>query len=320
MRAAARLLTATLLAAGLLSAGLGPPPGAAWAAPSVLLDEVIISVNDKSLTRYEVEQFRQLQEQQYRQQYKGDELKDKLAQLEGDMTQQLIDDLLLEAFATQMKIEVSDKDIDERVDGIVRRQPSLQEQYTDEQLKSFVLKDVLRRRVLVREVDARVRVRNEDIVTACHRQTLDNRELDVGHILLREDEPDALARLASWRKELLAGANFEALAAKHSQDPSVASNKGRLGFISRGQFVKPFEDAAFALKPGAVSEPVKTRFGLHLIAVFGERAKSRVDCAKLDDVTRQSLENQIFARKREDELARFMARMRRNADIRIHTQ
>ncbi len=311
---------APLLAGVLLAGVLGLPPGAAGAGRSVLLDEVMISVNDKSLTRHEVEQYRQLQEQQDRQQYQGDELKEKLARLDTDLTQQLIDDLLLEAFATQMKIEVSDKDIEERVDSILRRQPNLQEQYSDEQLKSFVLKDLLRRRVLAREVDARVRVSNADLAAACRKQSLDSRELDVGHILLREDEPDAQARLEALRKQLLAGANFEELALKYSQDPSVTSNKGRLGFISRGQFVKPFEDAAFALPPGAVSEPVKTRFGLHLITVFGQRTKGKVDCDKLDDVTRQSLENQLFAKKREDELARFMARMRRQADIRINAQ
>jgi parvulin-like peptidyl-prolyl isomerase len=277
----------------------------------------MIAVNDKSITRNEVQQYRQLQEQELRSQFQGEELKQKLSALDKEMVQQLVDDLLLEAFATQRKIEVSDKEIEERVDNIVRRQPNLQDQYTDEQLKSFVLKDLLRRRVLAREVDARVRVRNTEIAAACSKQSLDSRELDVGHILLRTGEPNARTRLETLRKQLLNGAKFEELALQYSQDPSVTSNKGRLGFISHGQFVKPFEEAAFALKPGEVSEPVSTTFGTHLIMVFGQRNKGPVDCDKLDDVTRQALENQIFAKKREEELVSFMARMRKQADIRI---
>ncbi|NIR96630.1 MAG: peptidylprolyl isomerase, partial [Gammaproteobacteria bacterium] len=69
------------------------------------------------------------------------------------------------------------------------------------------------------------------------------------------------------------------------------SNSGRLGFISRGQFVKPFEDVAFSLPVGGLSAPVRTRFGLHLIKVFDQRHKERLDCENLDDVTRQSLRN-----------------------------
>ncbi|NIR96629.1 MAG: hypothetical protein GWO39_00645, partial [Gammaproteobacteria bacterium] len=55
----------------------------------------------------------------------------------------------------------------------------------DEQLKSFVLKDLLRRRVLTREVDARVRVSRADIAAACREQARDAREVEVGHILIR---------------------------------------------------------------------------------------------------------------------------------------
>ncbi len=65
-------------------------------------------------------------------------------------------------------------------------------------------------------------------------------------------------------KKLAEGETFEALAQKFSQCPSRMSG-GDLGQFSRGQMVKPFEDAAFALEVDQVSAPVQTQFGYHLI-------------------------------------------------------
>jgi len=61
------------------------------------------------------------------------------------------------------------------------------------------------------------------------------------------------------------GEDFAELAKAHSQDPGSAADGGDLGDVERGMMVKPFEDALFEMQPGQVSDPVKTRFGWHLI-------------------------------------------------------
>ena len=63
------------------------------------------------------------------------------------------------------------------------------------------------------------------------------------------------------------------MAKQYSKDPGTKDNGGLLGFFSRGQMVPSFEEAAFALKPNEVSDPVQSRFGWHLILVEEKRQK-----------------------------------------------
>lgn len=66
------------------------------------------------------------------------------------------------------------------------------------------------------------------------------------------------------------GESFEGLAKEYSKCPSK-QNGGDLGVFGRRQMVKPFEDAAFSTPSGAVSEPVQTQFGWHLIKVYDKK-------------------------------------------------
>ncbi len=80
-------------------------------------------------------------------------------------------------------------------------------------------------------------------------------------------DEQALAKAQDIRKRLLAGEDFAKLAKEESDDTGSGLNGGSLGEFHRGQMVPPFEQAAFALKPGEISEPVKTPFGYHIIKV-----------------------------------------------------
>jgi peptidyl-prolyl cis-trans isomerase D len=94
------------------------------------------------------------------------------------------------------------------------------------------------------------------------------------HVLLGL-EPDAseeAVALAETQARALidriqGGEDFAAIAAEASNDPGSKDNGGDLGFFRRGQMVKPFEDAAFSLEPGVLSEPIKSDFGFHIIRV-----------------------------------------------------
>lgn len=94
------------------------------------------------------------------------------------------------------------------------------------------------------------------------------------HILLAipRDADDAMqadirSRAEQLRAQLLDGADFAELAEQFSEDPGSASKGGDLGFFGRGAMVRPFEEAAFALAPGELSEIVESPYGLHIIRV-----------------------------------------------------
>lgn len=113
-------------------------------------------------------------------------------------------------------------------------------------------------------------------------------EVNARHILIRAkgspsplgagkkelSEEEALAKVQELRKKILAGEDFAELAKKESDDPGSATNGGDLGSFKRGQMVPAFEQTAFSLKPGEVSEPVKTQFGYHLIKVEKHTTKT----------------------------------------------
>jgi len=85
----------------------------------------------------------------------------------------------------------------------------------------------------------------------------------------------ARAKADSLRTEIQGGADFEALATEHSDDRGSAANGGDLGWFRRGAMVRAFEDAAFGLFDGQVSEVVETEFGYHIIKIERSRAGER---------------------------------------------
>ncbi len=97
-------------------------------------------------------------------------------------------------------------------------------------------------------------------------------DVRASHVLIKcdqnalpKDTVDAYNKAMKVRNELLKNSDFSAVARKYSDDPSVKDNGGDLGFFTVLQMVYPFESAAYNLKPGEISMPVRTRFGYHII-------------------------------------------------------
>ena len=153
-------------------------------------------------------------------------------------------------------------------------------------------------------------------------------QVKAAHILvpLAENAPadaekKAREEVAKIQAELKSGKDFAAVADAHN-GPNAAGPGGELGWIARGKTVKPFEDAAFALKAGQVSEPVRSPFGLHIIKVEDKKPgglKTFKDAArevrqamaqeqgadKLHDVLDSLIEDNILGKPLAESAARF---------------
>jgi peptidyl-prolyl cis-trans isomerase D len=135
-------------------------------------------------------------------------------------------------------------------------------------------------------------------------------ERKLRHILIpiEGDEAAALAKAKELRAQLAAGEDFAALAKSSSSDPGSAPNGGDLGWVSKGMMVEAFEEAAFALAEGAISEPVKSPFGFHLIQNQAIRGGG--------EATLEQVYDQVSAAYRRAEVERdFFERAERLAEL-----
>lgn len=132
-------------------------------------------------------------------------------------------------------------------------------------------------------------------------------EVHAQHILIAAKEGDAAAGEAALKKatEIRKSADkedFGKLAAKFSDDPGSKSKNGDLGFFGRGAMVPEFEKAAFEMKAGEISAPIKSPFGYHLIKVL---AKHEAKAANFDALKIKVAQN-LLAREKVDGLLRSL--------------
>jgi peptidyl-prolyl cis-trans isomerase D len=138
-------------------------------------------------------------------------------------------------------------------------------------------------------------------------------EIRASHILLRtegKNEEEVRARAEDVLKQAQAGADFAGLAKKYSDDEANREQGGDLDFFARGRMVPEFEEAAFTLEPGQLSDLVKTQYGFHIIKLTDKKVGS---VRPLSEV-RQQLMEQLRSDAAEQQLAQLAQRL--NGEIR----
>jgi len=209
--------------------------------------------------------------------------------------------------AKRESIAVAESEVEEQIDKAVENLranfPSedsfklalKREGTTLDKLKDKYRADTRERLMIQKLIDKTIRPRVStptskelEAFYASHKDSIPNEpeKVQLAHLLIipkpgQAAEAAAQAKVREAMAQLRAKKSFAAVATKFSQDPGSAAHGGDLGWFGKGQMVPEFEAAAFALKPGETTkQPVRTRFGYHIIKVL-ERKEDQVHAAHI---------------------------------------
>jgi peptidyl-prolyl cis-trans isomerase C len=144
-------------------------------------------------------------------------------------------------------------------------------------------------------------------------------KVKASHILIKvkpkaseAEKAEAMKKIQAIQEKLKKGADFAEVAKASSEGPSAAKG-GSLGYFGRGQMVGPFEDTAFSLEPGKVSDVVKSPFGYHLIKVMDKKPESTIPFETVKPRIEQYLKQEVVQK----EIKKYIDNQRKEAKIEI---
>jgi foldase protein PrsA len=229
--------------------------------------------------------------------------------LKNQAVQFLVQRVEFEQQAEELDIEVTDKQVDARLEQIKKQYfggdaKKYEKQLRDQGLSDKQVRADIRAQVVSEEIFNKVTAGSKvtdkaiaDYYAKNQAQYSQPESREVRHILVKTRP---LAN--DIYDQLKAGGDFAALAKKHSQDTGSKVNGGKLT-ISKGQTVAPFDQTAFLLKTNVISRPVKTEFGFHIIQPLKDAKPAKV--TPLKDV-KQSIRTQLEQTKKNEAMTKWV--------------
>ena len=220
----------------------------------------------------------------------------------------LIGEKLMETQVRELNIEVADSEIEMGMDD-VKKQNNItadqfegllaQEGYTLAGYKAFMRKHLARLKLVNLKVRSKVKISDEDLKAEYARWSHDEAnefEVHARHLLVQvapkatpeQIEQARLKAVMLMNEALKPGTDFALLAKKKSEGPSAADG-GDLGFFKRGVMVAEFEKAAFTLPVGGISDPIRTKFGWHVLKVEEHKSLSAPPLEEVKDQLRDKM-------------------------------
>lgn len=187
----------------------------------------------------------------------------------------------------------------------------------DKETAKFI--EEMKKRVVVerffkKEIDEKAKVSEEDLKKYYNENPEEAKnpvDVRVAHILVKSrEEADMI------KNKIKSGAKFEDMAKAYSIDHGSKVKGGDLGFFSKGMMVPEFEDAAFKLKKGEVSDLVQTRYGFHIIKLIDKKEGK----ARGFDEVKKDLENKLINKRRKDSFDSMVAGLKSKAKITINEE
>jgi len=245
----------------------------------------------------------------------------------------LIGEKLMDAELKGLNVEVTDQEVDLAISDVKKQNhltdeaaldEALQQQgFTEDSYRAFMKKQLAKVKLLNIKVKSKIKVSDEDVkaeyARASHADAQDL-EIHARHIIIlcpQNAPPEKVEATHAKALEMAKlarqpGADFAALARKYSQG-SGASSGGDLGWFRRGTLAASFENAAFALKKGQVSDPVRTSFGWHVIELEDTRHAAPRPFEEVKDQLREKLYREQVQKQTEA----YIADLRRGASVEV---
>jgi peptidyl-prolyl cis-trans isomerase C len=246
------------------------------------------------------------------------------------MLDQLITYKVLQHEAAKRNISATDAEVDDRLKGLRAQFPNDDEfkkalaarNMSEDRLRADSRVEIAIGKLLEGEAAALPGVTEAD-AKAFYDKNPDKFKQDesvrASHVLLLVDEKADEATKKKTRAEIdailkraRAGEDFAALAKAHSKDGSAAQG-GDLGFFGKGRMVPEFEQAAFALKPGEISDVVTTQFGYHIIKLTERKPSSTVPLETVNAQVKQFLTEQ----KKKERVDEFIKSLKDKSRIEV---
>ena len=253
---------------------------------------------------------------------------DQTAKLKDNILDSLIEREILYQQSQKAGIKITDQTIDDQLAAIKKRFPSETEyknalgkmNLSEDEVKLQIMRGLYIRELIEQQISSKVVITDEESKAYYDKNPQmfkQPAQIKASHILIKVDAKADEAQKAEARKKieevqqkLKEGGDFAALAKEYSEGPSNAKG-GDLGYFKRGQMVKPFEDAAQALKPNEVSDVVETRFGYHLIKVYDSKPEQTLAYADVKDKITQRMKQE----KIEKEAVQYVDQLKKEAKL-----
>jgi parvulin-like peptidyl-prolyl isomerase len=241
--------------------------------------------------------------------------------LQNQAVQFLVQREQFEQQAADMDVDVTDKDVDERLTQIQKQYFGGDKKKYEKQLKDQGLTDAqvrkdIRAQIVSEKIFANVtkgvKVTDKDIEDYYAKnktQYSQPESRDVRHILVKTK-----AKANQLYAELKNGGDFAALAKANSEDTGSKENGGKLT-ISRGQTVAPFDKKAFELKVNEISTPVKTEFGYHIIQALGPVKAAKVTPLK---EVKEAIRQQLLQSKKNEKMTKWVDDLKKDYEDKIN--
>jgi len=183
-----------------------------------------------------------------------------------------------------------------------------------EDVKQQIREGMIIQKYLEQELASQTEVTEDEIMAAYQ----EDKTASVRHILLKTQglSDSAKQEVRKKMEKILArarrGEDFARLVKKYSEDPGSKNKGGLYENFGRGVMVKPFEDAAFTVPVGQISDIIETRFGYHILKVEDRKKETR----PLDEV-RSQIENDLKKKKQGEAYQAFMEKLKSDANLEI---